>query len=81
MEDIDFASNDVLQAQGSQNGGSRTGLRLVLPPLSAVKALKGKKKGAKGVAFQESVAPKIPRPVKLKPLREVLTKLIAQIKK
>ncbi|GJE90646.1 bromodomain-containing protein [Phanerochaete sordida] len=81
MEDIDFASNDVLQPGSSHNGGTRTGLRLVLPPLSAVKALKNKKKSAKGVAFQEAAAPKIPRPVKLKPLREVLTKLIVQIKK
>ena len=81
MEDIDFASNDALHAGGSQNGGSRTGLRLVLPPLSAVKALKGKKKSAKGVVFQEASTPKIPRPVKLKPLKEVLTKLITQIKK
>ena len=56
-------------------------MRLVLPPLSAVKALKGKKKGAKGVAFQEAASPRIPRPTKLKPLKEVLTKLITQIKK
>ena len=81
MEDIDFASNDVAQAGGSQNGGTRTGLRLVLPPLSVVKGLKGKKKGAKGVAFQESPILKVPRPVKLKPLKEVLTRLISQIKK
>lgn len=81
MEDIDFASNDAAHAESSQNGGSRTGLRLVLPPLSAVKALKSKKKGGKGVAFQEAATPKIQRPVKLKPLKEVLTKLIAQIKK
>ena len=81
MDDIDFASNDVLQPGSSQNGGSRTGLRLVLPPLSAVKALKSKKKATKGVAFHEAATPKIPRPVKLKPLKEVLTKLITQIKK
>jgi bromodomain-containing protein 7 len=81
MEDIDFASNDALHAGGSQGGGSRTGLRLVLPPLSAVRALKGKRKGSRGVTFQESATPKIPRPVKLKPLKEVLTKLISQIKK
>ncbi|EKM51003.1 uncharacterized protein PHACADRAFT_262943 [Phanerochaete carnosa HHB-10118-sp] len=81
MEDIDFASNDVSQPEISQNGGSRTGLRLILPPLSVVRALKSKKKGAKGVAFQEATASKVPRPVKLKPLKEVLTKLIAQIKK
>jgi bromodomain-containing protein 7 len=78
MQDLDFATNDRLQPESSQNASVRTGLRLVLPPLSAVKALKGKKKGSKGVAFQE---PKAPRPVKLKPLKEVLSKLIVQIKK
>lgn len=81
MEDIDFASNDAVQPGSSQNGGTRTGLRLVLPPLSVVKGLKGKKKGARGVAFQETAVLKISRPAKLKPLKEVLTKLIAQIKK
>lgn len=78
MEDIDFPSNDTDVAP---NGGKKTGLRLILPPLSVVKGLKGKKKGTKGVAFQEAATPKVPRPVKLKPLREVLTKLISQIKK
>jgi bromodomain-containing protein 7/9 len=81
MDDIDLPSNDVPQPGSSQNGGSRTGLRLILPPLSSVKALKGKKKGSKGVAFQEAAAPKVSRPVKLKPLKEVLTKLVTQIKK
>ncbi|KAI0701303.1 hypothetical protein BC835DRAFT_1323237 [Cytidiella melzeri] len=78
MQHLDFATNDRLQPESSQNATGRTGLTLVLPPLSAVKALKGKKRGAKGVVFQE---PKTPRPVKLKPLKEVLSKLIAQIKK
>ena len=78
MEDIDFASNDALQPK---HEGGKTGLRLVLPPLSVIKGLKNKKKGSKGVAFQEATTPKIPRPVKLKPLKEVLAKLIAQIKK
>ena len=81
MEDIDLASNDTPQPKNAQNGGIKTGLRLVLPPLSVVKGLKGKKKGGKGVVFQEAATPKVPRPVKLKPLREVLTKLISQIQK
>ena len=81
MQNLDFASNDALQPGGSQNASGRTGLKLVLPPLSAVKALKGKKKASRGVAFSDDATQKIPRPVKLKPLKEVLTKLIAQIQK
>lgn len=81
MQNLDFASNDALQPESSRNANAKTGLRLVLPPLSAVKALNGKKKGSKGVAFQDAAQPKISRPVKLKPLKEVLIKLIAQIKK
>lgn len=82
MQTVDFASNDALQPGGTQNANGRTGLKLVLPPLSAVKAAKGKKKGAaKAVVFQDAAAQKISRPAKLKPLREVLTKLIAQIQK
>ncbi|KAG6829934.1 hypothetical protein H0H87_009728 [Tephrocybe sp. NHM501043] len=58
-------------------GPSRpSGLTLVLPALKGGKPIKlGKKFGA----HEEKKAP--PRPVKLKPLKEVLTKLIAQIKK
>ena len=78
MHNLDSSVNDHQLPSSFQNASGRTGLRLVLPPLSAVKALKGKKKGSRGVAFQE---PKAPRPVKLKPLKEVLTKLIAQINK
>ena len=81
MQNLDSASNDALQPGSSQIANGRTGLRLILPPLSAVKALKGKKRGYKGVAFQDEAAQKISRPVKLKPLREVLSKLIAQIQK
>ena len=58
-----------------------SGIKLVLPSLNAIKALKGKKKGAKGWGPDPSPVQKIPRPVKLKPLKEVLTKLILQIKK
>ncbi len=81
MENIDFGSNDALQPESSQNATSRRGLTLVLPPLSAVKALKGKKKGYRGVGFQDAGVQKTPRPTKLKPLKEVLSKLIIQIKK
>ena len=54
------------------------GLTLVLPSLSALKAQKAKKKIK--LTYDEPVK-KQPRPVKLKPLKEVLTKLITQIKK
>ncbi len=57
---------------------SSSGLTFVLPPLSAVKAQKGKKKIK--LTYEEPVK-KQPRPIKLKPLKEVLTRLIAQIKK
>ncbi|KAG6908536.1 hypothetical protein DXG01_004307 [Tephrocybe rancida] len=59
-------------------GPSRpSGLTLVLPALRGGKMIKvGKKFG-----HEEENSKKIARPVKLKPLKEVLTKLIAQIKK
>ena len=60
---------------------SGSGLKLVLPSLKSVQALKGLKR-KKSLSFhQDEPKPKIPRPVKLKPLKEVLTKLITQIKK
>ena len=60
---------------------SGSGLKLVLPSLKSVQALKGVKR-KKSIGFQQDEPkPKIPRPVKLKPLKEVLTKLITQIKK
>ncbi|OJT09186.1 Bromodomain-containing protein 9 [Trametes pubescens] len=57
---------------------SSSGLTLVLPPLSALKAQKSKKKLK--LTYEEPVK-KTPRPLKLKPLKEVLSKLISQIKK
>ena len=66
-------------AESSQHAAkSSSGLTFVLPPLSALKAQKPKKKIK--LTYEEPVK-KQPRPVKLKPLREVLTKLITQIKK
>lgn len=82
MEDIGFAaSHDALQPGGSQSTSGKTGLRLVIPSLKQIKASKLKKKTPKGVAFHDAAIQKIPRPTKLKPLKEVLTKLISQIKK
>ncbi|EAU83578.1 hypothetical protein CC1G_07951 [Coprinopsis cinerea okayama7 len=76
-----------------QPGSSSSGLRLVLPPLKAVLAAKANKKSkhrSGSTSFASSpvvhdvgvvVEKKPPRPVKLKPLKEVLQKLIHQIKK
>ncbi|KAI1793692.1 hypothetical protein LXA43DRAFT_1000031 [Ganoderma leucocontextum] len=65
--------------ESSQNASKpSTGLTFVLPPLSALKAQKSKKKVK--LTYEEP-AKKQPRPIKLKPLKEVLSKLILQIKK
>jgi bromodomain-containing protein 7/9 len=67
---------------------SSSGLTLILPALSALKQQSGIKKSkyksttplsSVADAFGEVKRP--PRPVKLKPLKEVLTRLIIQIKK
>ncbi|GLB42607.1 putative bromo domain containing protein [Lyophyllum shimeji] len=60
-----------------------SGLTLVLPALKAGKPVKGGKQskqrlGSYGLQEEEK---KAPRPVKLKPLKEVLARLITQIKK
>ncbi|KAG5636173.1 hypothetical protein H0H81_008923 [Sphagnurus paluster] len=55
-----------------------SGLTLILPALKGGKPIKSSKK-SESYGLQEEK--KAPRPVKLKPLKEVLTKLIAQIKK
>lgn len=81
MEENEFPSNDNNHAGSSQNAPTRTGLTLILPPLNAVRALKSKKKSAKAVFHDLIPVKKTPRPIKLKPLKEVLSKLIAQIKK
>ncbi|KAF8884661.1 hypothetical protein BD779DRAFT_769027 [Infundibulicybe gibba] len=68
-----------------------TGLTLVLPPLKGGKPLKGNKKSKQRIGSQtlpgahdgpdSAQDRKVHRPVKLKPLKEVLMKLITQIKK
>ncbi|KAH9933690.1 hypothetical protein B0H21DRAFT_759894 [Amylocystis lapponica] len=73
MSSADFSNN---HAESSHHASSGSGLKLVLPSLKTVQALKGK-----GKARLTPVKEKIPRPIKLKPLREVLSKLIVQIKK
>ena len=78
MSSNPFPAHDD-HAQTSQNGSKpSTGLTFVLPPLSALKAQKNKKKVK--LTYEEP-AKKQPRPIKLKPLKEVLSRLILQIKK
>ena len=68
---------------GKKNGAPYSGITLVLPPLKVGKNLKGGKKTKlkNGNIIQEPEVKKAPRPIKLKPLKEVLSKLILQIKK
>lgn len=61
-----------------------TGLKLVLPPLKGGKLIKGTKRSAAGFGpsfVREPVVKKPQRPLKLKPLKEVLVRLISLIKK
>ncbi|KAF9222230.1 hypothetical protein BS17DRAFT_736150 [Gyrodon lividus] len=89
MDDFDAhdnqASTSQIYSENRQTGHGHSGITLVLPSLKAIKAAKvGKKSKLKnsGLGHQEAeLRPKIPRPIKLKPLKEVLTKLITQIKK
>jgi bromodomain-containing protein 7/9 len=58
---------------------SSSGLTLVLPSLKALKKLNAKKRNSP--LLEPTPVKKVPRPVKLKPLKEVLKSLIAKIKK
>ncbi|KAI0643446.1 hypothetical protein C8Q79DRAFT_979029 [Trametes meyenii] len=78
MSPSSFPAHNDHAESSSHASRSSSGLTLVLPPLSAVKAQKARKKIK--LTYEEPVK-KAPRPIKLKPLKEVLTKLIAQIKK
>jgi bromodomain-containing protein 7/9 len=67
---------------------TRSGLTLVLPSLKNLKAANAGKKSTQAASNPQSPAidveaqeKKAPRPVKLKPLKEVLVKLIQQVKK
>lgn len=76
------------QEASSRPATTRSGLTLVLPSLKNLKAANIAKKSKPNGSVSQSPAfgvdapeKKAPRPVKLKPLKEVLTKLIQQIKK
>ncbi len=88
-----FSPSDISQSESPKIhlpklGGS--GLTLVIPSLKSLKALQSTTKQPKQLAenLSSSIYPdvdtqekKAARPVKLKPLKEILTKLIVQIKK
>ncbi|KAG2071245.1 hypothetical protein BDR04DRAFT_1098641 [Suillus decipiens] len=81
--DEDGASTSQSAVKTRQNGHVSSGITLVLPSLKAIKAAKmGKKSKLKNLSsMQDAEVKKAPRPMKLKPLKEVLTKLIGQLKK
>lgn len=56
-------------------------LTLTLPPPRATSKGLSKAPKGKAAAYADSPIQKIPRPIKLKPLKDVLAKLIAQVKK
>ncbi|KAH0835452.1 hypothetical protein J3R83DRAFT_9086 [Lanmaoa asiatica] len=78
MDDLDVADENSLSTSTSQQNG-HSGITLVLPSLRALKAANAGKKSKTKTELEQRL--KIPRPIKLKPLKEVLTKLITQIKK
>ena len=78
MSSSSYPPHDVHPDSSQNTNKPSTGLTFVLPPLSALKAQKPKKKIK--LTYEEPVK-KQPRPIKLKPLKEVLSKLIVQIKK
>ena len=81
MDDLDVASENSPSTSTTQPNG-HSGITLVLPSLRALQAANaGKKSKSKPTTADLDQRPKISRPVKLKPLKEVLTKLITQIKK
>lgn len=70
------------------NKAAGSGLTLVIPSLKSLKAQKSSKdlkprSSSHGPIFQDvdNQEKRIQRPIKLKPLKEVLSKLIVQIKK
>ncbi|KAK7472651.1 hypothetical protein VKT23_000764 [Stygiomarasmius scandens] len=83
VDDVDSLPDSTNEDASKKRSGS--GLTLVLPSLKSLKANRSVKKSKSSASnyFADPIIQekKAPRPVKLKPLKEVLTKLIAQIKK
>lgn len=88
-DDILSVDDDIVidnRADSPQESSKRlsSGLTLVLPPLKSLQQAKiGKKSKSKAFHSADvlSKPKRPPRPAKLKPLKEVLIKLIANIKK
>lgn len=85
-DDSDAESVEPEQTFPKPSSSNVSGIKLILPSLKSLQAAKAPKKskaaktytGHQDAASQEK---KVARPIKLKPLKEVLSKLIAQIKK
>ena len=58
-------------------GPSSSGITLILPSLKMIKQPKSKK----GKTLEDAGVMKAPRPIKLKPLKDVLSMLINKVKK
>jgi bromodomain-containing protein 7/9 len=71
MSDVATLANRV--------GSSSSGLTLVLPSLKALKELKAKTRNSP--ILESTPVKRASRPIKLKPLKEVLTSLVTKIKK
>jgi bromodomain-containing protein 7 len=71
MSDVDPLANRA--------GPGSSGLTLVLPSLKVLKELNAKKRNS--LVLEPTPVKKATRPIKLKPLKEVLTPLITKIKK
>ncbi|KAH0826515.1 hypothetical protein J3R83DRAFT_5243 [Lanmaoa asiatica] len=79
MDDLDVADENPPSTSTSQQNG-HSGTTLVLPSLHALKAANAVNKSkTKQASTELEQRREILGPIKLKPLKEVLTKLITQI--
>ena len=78
----DYSQPESPKPLSTKPAGS-SGITLVLPSLKSLKAKKTTRHSSSRLAFQDGdiQEKRAPRPLKLKPLKEVLSKLIAQIKR
>ncbi|KAJ7591522.1 hypothetical protein C8J56DRAFT_935772 [Mycena floridula] len=88
-ESVSFDDSDVesLAEPHRPVASASSGIKLVLPSLKSLKAAKAPKKGKsktkafKGYSDDPFREKKAPRPLKLKPLKDVLAKLVSQLQK
>ena len=78
----DYSQPESPKPLSTKPAGS-SGITLVLPSLKSLKAKKTTRHSSSRLAFPDGdiQEKRAPRPLKLKPLKEVLSKLIAQIKR